>query len=337
MKVIELRDDWSLDHLVLAERPEPEPGPGEVVLKLKAAALNYRDLIVARRGYGSMTGTLPLIPVSDGVGEVVAVGPGVSRAAVGDRVCPIFHQGWLGGAPVREIFATTLGGPLDGVMAELMVLGEEGVVAVPEHLSDEEAATLPCAAVTAWNALVTAGGVKAGDKVLVQGTGGVALFALQLAKLHGAEVIITSSSDAKLARAAELGADHGLNYRQVPEWGKAVRELSGGAGVDLVIEVGGAETLPQSLRAIRVGGHISVMGVLSGPVASLPIGAFVARNARLQAITVGSRESFEAMLRAIALNRLKPVVDRVFAFDELRAALDHLASGAHFGKVCIRH
>lgn len=336
MKVMQVQDDWSLDNLVAAERPEPEPGRGEVLIEMKAAALNYRDLIVPRRGYGAMTGTLPLIPVSDGVGEVIALGDGVTRVAVGDRVCPIFHQGWLGGAPARAIFATTLGGPLDGVMAERMVLGEEGLVAAPEHLSDEAAATLPCAAVTAWNAL-SSGGLKAGDKVLVQGTGGVALFALQIAKLHGAEVIVISSSDEKLERARAMGADHGLNYRATPEWGKAVRELSGGGGVDLVVEVGGAETLPQSLRAIRVGGHISVMGVLSGPVAELPIGAFVARNARLQAITVGSRESFEALLRAVALHRLEPVVDRVFAFDELRPALDYLASGAHFGKVCIRH
>jgi len=337
MKVMQIQDDWSLDNIVRAERPEPEPGRGQVLLKMKAAALNYRDLIVPRRGYGAMTGTLPLIPVSDGVGEVVAVGEGVTRVAVGQRVCPIFHQGWLGGAAVGSIFATTLGGPLDGVMAEYMVLDQEGLVAAPEHLGDEAAATLPCAAVTAWNALVTTGGIKAGDKVLVQGTGGVALFALQFAKLHGAEVIITSSSDEKLERARALGADHGLNYRATPEWGKAARELSGGAGVDLVVEVGGAETLPQSLRAVRVGGHISVMGVLSGPVAELPIGAFVARNARLQAITVGNRESFEAMLRAVRMHRLEPVVDRVFAFEELRPALDYLASGAHFGKVCIRH
>jgi NADPH:quinone reductase-like Zn-dependent oxidoreductase len=337
MKVFQIQDEWSIDNLTLAERPEPEPGPGQVMLRMKAASINYRDLVVARRGYGSLTGTLPLIPVSDGVGEVVAVGDGVTRVAVGDRVCPTFHQGWLGGAVTREIFGTTLGGPVDGVMAEHMVLGEQGLVRVPEHLSDEAAATLPCAAVTAWNALVTTGALKAGDKVLVQGTGGVSLFALQFAKLHGAEVIITSSSDEKLERARALGADHGINYKETPEWGKAARELTGGAGVDIVVEVGGAETLPQSLWAIRIGGHISIMGVLSGQATSLQIGAMVARNARLQAITVGSRETFEAMTRAIALHRLEPVIDRVFAFEELRPALDHMASGAHFGKISIRH
>jgi NADPH:quinone reductase-like Zn-dependent oxidoreductase len=337
MKVFQIQDEWSIDNLTLADRPEPEPGPGQVKLKMKAASINYRDLVVARRGYGSLTGTLPLIPVSDGVGEVAAVGDGVTRVAVGDRVCPTFHQGWLGGAATREIFATTLGGPVDGVMAEYMVLGEQGLVRAPEHLSDEAAATLPCAAVTAWNALVTAGALKAGDKVLVQGTGGVSLFALQFAKLHGAEVIITSSSDEKLERARALGADHGINYRSTPEWGKAARELTGGVGVDIVVEVGGAETLPQSLWAIRVGGHISIMGVLSGAATSLQIGAMVARNARLQAITVGSRETFEAMARAIALHRLEPVVDRVFDFEQLRPALDHMASGAHFGKIAIRH
>ncbi len=337
MKVFQIEDEWSLDNLTLAQRPDPEPGPGQVLLRMKAASVNYRDLVQARAGYGARSGSLPFIPLCDGVGEVAGVGPGVTRVAVGDRVCAMFFQGWLSGAPSREKFATSLGGPLDGTMAEFMVLAEEGVSRVPEHLGDEQAAALPCAALTAWSALVTEGGVKAGDMVLVQGTGGVSLFALQFAKLLGAEVIVTSSSDQKLERALGLGADHGINYETTPEWSRAARDLSGGAGVDHVVEVGGAETLLQSLLSVRVGGRISMIGVLSGSATELNLGRVVTRNVRIQGITVGNREGFEAMARAIGQHRLEPVIDRVFAFEELRAALDHLASGAHFGKICIRH
>ncbi len=335
MKVIELREQWSLDNLALGRRPRPKPGPGEVLLRMKAASVNYRDLVVARRGYGGLSGSLPLIPISDGVGEVAATGPGVSRVQPGDRVMPIIFQGWLGGELRREALATTLGGPLDGVMAEYMVLSEHALVKAPEHLSDEEAATLPCAALTAWSALVTQGAIKAGDRILLQGTGGVSLFALAFAKLHGAEVIITSSDDRKLKRALLLGADHGINYKTTPEWGRAAREVAGGEGLDHVVDVGGAETLPQALRAVRPGGRISLIGVLSGARADLAIGPVVTRNVRLQGVTVGHREGFEAMARAVHRHLLRPVVDRVFPFEELRAALDYLASGAHFGKICL--
>lgn len=337
MKVIQLQDDWSIDNLTLAERPTPEPGPGQVLLQMKAASLNYRDLVVMQRGYGRSTGTLPLIPISDGAGEVIAVGAGVSRVAVGDRVCPVFLQGWLGGEPTRERLSSTLGGPLDGVMAEYMVQAEQDVVKVPPHLTDEEAATLPIAALTAWSAVMTEGRVKAGDKVLVQGTGGVSLFALQFARLAGAYIIVTSSSDEKLQRALELGADEGINYLTTPEWGRPAKDLAGGDGLDHIIEVGGEQTLPQSLRAIRPGGTISLIGVLSGPTMNARLGLIVTRYIRLQGITVGHRDSFEAMVRAVAQHQLRPVVDRVFAFDELRAALDYLADGAHFGKICLRH
>ena len=337
MKVFQIQDNWSMDNLTLAQRPDPKTGPGQVLLKMKAASLNYRDLLVPLRGYGKLTGTLPLIPLSDGAGEVIATGEGVGRVAVGDRVCPLFFQRWLGGPPTKDGFASTLGGPLDGVMTEYMLLDEQGVVKAPQHLSDKEAATLPCAALTAWSAIVTDGHIKAGDWVLVQGTGGVALFAIQFAKLHGAGVIVTSSSDEKLKRAKDLGADYGINYLSTPEWGREAQRLVGAEGVDLIVEVGGQKTLPQSLRAIRVGGTISLIGVLSGLNMDVSLGLIVTRKVRLQGITVGNRDGMEAMVRAISQHGLHPVIDRTFAFEELREAFDYLARGLHFGKICIQH
>ena len=335
MRVFQVQDDWSMENLRMAERPEPQAGPGQVLLRMRAASLNYRDLLVPKRGYGALTGTLPLIPISDGVGDVVAVGDGVTRVRVGDRVCPIMIQSWIGGEATAERVRQTLGGPLDGVMTELMVVDAEGVVRVPPHLTDAEAAALPCAALTAWSAVVTHGGVRAGDVVLVQGCGGVSLFALQFAKLHGARVIILSSSDARLERARAMGADVGINYRTTPEWGRVVREQAGGDGVDQVIEVGGSATLPQSLRAVRAGGTISLIGVLSGAKIDAALGPIVTRQVRLQGIACGSRDGFEAMLRAIAEHHLRPAIDRVFAGEELHPALAHLATGAQFGKVCL--
>ncbi|MBX0330602.1 NAD(P)-dependent alcohol dehydrogenase [Oscillochloris sp. ZM17-4] len=335
MKVFQLDGGWSADHLMIAERPTPVPGPGQALLRMRAAALNYRDMVVLQRGYGAQTGTLPLIPLSDGVGEVVALGPGVSRVKVGERVCPTFFQRWAGGPPNADRLASSLGGPLDGVMAEYMAVDAEGLAHVPDHLSDAEAATLPCAALTAWSALVTEGRVQPGERVLIQGTGGVSLFALQFAKLIGAFAIVTSSSGEKLERARALGADATLSYRETPEWGRSVREIAGGDGVDHIVEVGGQATLPQSLRAIRPGGTISMIGVLSGSSMDARLGLVVTRQVRLQGITVGSRDGFEAMARAIGQHQLRPVVDRVFAFEELPQAFAHLTSGAHFGKVCI--
>lgn len=337
MRVFQVQDDWSMAHLQLAERPEPAAGPGQVLLQMKAASLNYRDLLVPKRGYGALTGTLPLIPVSDGVGVVVAVGDGVTRLRVGDRVCPTMIQGWIAGEATAERLRRTLGGPLDGVMAEFMAVDAEGVVKVPPHLSDEEAATLPCAALTAWSAIVTEGRVRAGDTVLVQGCGGVSLFALQFAKLQGARVVVISSRDERLDRARALGADIAINYTATPAWGRAAREQAGGDGVDHVVEVGGAATLPQTLRAVRTGGAISLIGVVAGGRGEVNMGPIVTRQIRLQGITVGSRDGFEAMLRAVEQHRLRPVVDRVYGFDELHPALDYLASGAQFGKICIRH
>jgi NADPH:quinone reductase-like Zn-dependent oxidoreductase len=335
MKVFELRDQFGLDSLTLAERPEPKPGPSQVLVQMRAFSLNYRDLMVVKGVYNPKQ-RLPLVPLSDGVGRVAAVGPGVTRVKPGDRVAGIFMQQWLCG-PVTEAKArSSLGAQVDGVLAEYVVLSEEGVVHVPEHLTDEEAATLPCAAVTAWHALVAEGGVQAGDTVVVQGTGGVSLFALQFARLSGARVIATSGSDAKLVRVLELGASDGINYKTTPDWDKPARELTGGVGVDQVVEVGGAGTLPRSFKAVRMGGRISLIGVLtgnSGEVNPLPV---LMKNVRLQGIYVGSREMFEAMNRAIALHRLRPVVDRVFPFQEAREALRYMESGAHFGKIALR-
>lgn len=337
MKAFQVEQDWSMDNLRIGERPEPQPGRGEVRVRMRAAALNYRDLLVPERGYGSRMQALPLVMLSDGAGVVDAVGEGVTRVRVGERVCPLFFQTWRGGEPNDANFAKSLGCETDGTMADLMVLPEDGVAPAPAHLSDVEAATLPTAAVTAWRALITEGRLKPGDKVLVQGTGGVSLFALQFAKMAGAHVICTSSSDDKLARAKALGADETINYRQTPEWGRRAREIAGGEGVDHIVEVGGEGTLPQSLRAIRTGGTLSLIGVLGGSSLAAPLGLVVTRHIRLQGITVGNREDFLAMTAAIAQHRMKPVVDRVFAFDDLHAALDHLASGKHFGKVCIEH
>jgi NADPH:quinone reductase-like Zn-dependent oxidoreductase len=306
-------------------------------LRMKAASLNFRDLVVPNRGYGAFTGNLPLIPLSDGVGEVVEIGAGVTRARVGDRVCPCFHQSWVGGPPDLERLTRTLGGPIDGTMAEWMCLPADGVVKVPAHLTDEQAATLPCAALTAWSAVVTYDRLGPGSRVLVQGTGGVALFALAFAKLLGCHVTILSSSDEKLAKAKSMGADVGINYTTTPEWSKLTRDSTSGRGFDHIVELGGEKTLPQSLRAIRPGGTISMIGVLSGSALSAPLGHVVTRQVRLQGITVGSRDGFEAMVRAIELHRVVPVVDKVYAFEQLKEAMEALKRGAHFGKICIRH
>jgi NADPH:quinone reductase-like Zn-dependent oxidoreductase len=266
---------------------------------------------------------------------VVEVGPGVTRFKTGDRVAAAFMTGWIDGPPSEEKARTALGGAVDGVLAELRMFREEGLVRIPDHLSYEEASTLPCAAVTAWHALMTDGGLMPGGTVLVQGTGGVSLFALQFAHLAGARVIATSSSDAKLERARKMGASDGINYKTTPEWDAAARKLTDGIGVDHIVEVGGAGTLARSFKAVRMGGRISLIGVLggAGDVGFVPV---LMKNIQVQGIFVGSRAMFEAMNRAIVLHQLRPVVDRVFAFEEAPAALRHLESGAHFGKVVIR-
>jgi NADPH:quinone reductase-like Zn-dependent oxidoreductase len=332
MKVVTF-DHFDIDALNVGERPQPQPGPGEVLVRMRAWALNYRDLMLVKGQYNPKL-KLPFVPLSDGAGEVAAVGPGVRRVKVGERVAGCFMQQWQAGEVTEAKAKSALGGALEGVLAEYVVLHEDGVVAVPAHLSDEEAATLPCAAVTAWHALVGEGQLKAGDTVLVQGTGGVSLFALQFALMHGARVIATSSHADKLARVLEMGASDGINYKQTPDWGDKVRELTGG-GVDHIVEVGGAGTLNQSLRAVRMNGRIALIGVLAGPgnVNPTPI---LMKNIRVQGIFVGSRAMFEAMNRAITLHKMRPVVDRVFGFAEVRQALRHMESAAHFGKICLR-
>ncbi|CAM3507443.1 MULTISPECIES: zinc-dependent alcohol dehydrogenase family protein [Cupriavidus] len=337
MRVFQVEQDWSIEHLQMASKPMPQPATGEVRLKMRAAALNYRDLIIPSHGYGKRMKDLPLIVLSDGVGVIDAVGAGVTRFQVGERVCPIFYQTWVDGAPNAERMQSSLGCEQDGTMATHLVIPEEGVCRVPAYLSDFEAATLPTAGVTAWRALITEGRLKRGETVLVQGTGGVSLFALQIAKSLRAVVIITSSSDKKLASAKSLGADYLINYEKEPQWWRTVREHTRGVGVDHIVEVGGADTLAQSVRAVRTGGTISLIGVLSGSDPKIPLGQVVTRHIRLQGITVGSRADLEAMLTHFEATRLRPVVDRIFPFEALHSAMHYLASGKHFGKICIRH
>ena len=333
MRALLLQDDAGIDNLHIAEQPAAEPGPGQIVVTMKAASLNYRDLATITAPM--IKGRLPLIPLSDGCGVVSGIGEGVTRVKVGDRVAPMFFQGWLGGEPTGHALATALGGALDGVAREHMVLSQEGVSKVPDYLTDEEAACLPCAGLTAWRALVVEGRIKPGDVVLAQGTGGVSIFALQFAKAAGATVIITSSSDAKLERARALGADHTINYRTEPDWAKAARRLTGGRGVDHVVEVGGAGTFQQSIQAIRLGGHIGVVGVLSGAVKDLSVAAIFGANARIHGVTVGSREHFEAMCRALEVGQIHPVVDKRFALDDARSAFRSMQAGEHFGKIVL--
>lgn len=337
MNVYQVESEWTIDNLRVAERAVPSPKDGQVRVRMLAAALNYRDLLVPKRGYGRRMQELPLIMLSDGVGIVDAVGGGVTRVRVGQRVCPMFYQSWFSGGPNNERFRYSLGCEMDGTMAQYLVLSAEGLSAAPDHLDDVEAATLPTAAVTAWRSLVTEGKVKPGETVLVQGTGGVSLFALQIAKMLGAYVVVTSSSDQKLEKVRGMGADETINYRDNPQWGKLARDMVGGEGVDHVVEVGGAGTLEQSLRAVRTGGTISMIGVLAGSAPTIPLGQIVTRHIRLQGITVGNRDDFEAMAVAISRHKLRPVIDRVFDFEELRSALDYMATGQHFGKICIRH
>lgn len=336
MKVMVIEEAWGPENVKPAERPDPVPGPGELVIAIKAVSINPRDLIMSKGGYGRKGGALPLIPLCDGAGEVAALGEGVKGFALGDLVYPIYSRHWLHGTASAATFTGAHGGPLDGTAQELMLVPAEAVLKAPKHMSAAEAATLPCAAVTAWNAIVEQGRIKAGERVLLQGTGAVSLFALQFAKMHGAEAILTSSSDDKLARAKQLGADHAINYRSDPDWHKRAFEITGGAGVDHVVEVGGAGTLEKSIAAVRPSGAISLIGVLAGVAGEINLGRVVTQNIRLQGVTVGSKEMAERMNRAMELHCTCPVIDDApFAFEELGAALASLPEGRHFGKrVC---
>jgi NADPH:quinone reductase-like Zn-dependent oxidoreductase len=323
-----------IDALVKVERPDPKPAYRQVIVKVKACSLNFRDLGIVRGTYRMLVRE-NLIPLSDGAGEVIEVDPGVTRVKVGDRVAGCFFQRWAGGEAPSDVHTSALGGGIDGMLAEYAVLEEDGVVKIPAHLSLEEGATLPCAGVTVWNAMTEHAKLIAGQTVLLQGTGGVSIFGLQLARMMGIQVIITSSSDDKLARAKALGANHGINYKTTPDWDKAALGFTGGRGVDHVVEVGGAATLARSFGAIRVGGKITMIGGLSGPATEINPGLIFARRANVQGISVGSMQMFEAMSRAIAASGIKPVIDKIFPFDEAQAAYQHMASGAHFGKIVI--
>jgi NADPH:quinone reductase-like Zn-dependent oxidoreductase len=334
MRTWQIEGAFGLEHLKPAERPRPDPRPGQVLVRIAAASLNYRDTLMVRGSYGARI-ALPLVPLSDGAGEVVATGPGVRRVRVGDKVAPLFFQEWFGGPPDQDKFFASLGGPLDGVLQEVMCLSEHGVARVPAHLSAVEAACLPCAGLTAWSAILGQGQVRPGQTVVVQGTGGVALFALQFAKAAGARVILTSSSDGKLARGRTLGADETINYRTTPDWDKAVKDLTQGAGADHIVELAGGGGLDRSIRAARTGGTISLIGVLEGAKAPVTLPLVVMRNLRLQGITVGSRDDFEAMVRAIEQCGLRPVVDRTFPFDRVPDAFRSFEADRPFGKVAI--
>jgi NADPH:quinone reductase-like Zn-dependent oxidoreductase len=334
MKIYRFPRASGIDTLALLDAPKPSPGLGQIVVRMRAASLNYRDLNVAAGR--AARGTLPenLVPLSDGAGEIDAVGPGVTRAKVGDRVCGLFMQDWLGGEIEPSHIDSSRGGSIDGVLAVYVLFDQNGVVPIPEHLSFEEAACLPCAGVTAWNALYAGRPLRTGETVLVLGTGGVSMFALQFAYAAGARVIATSSSDAKLERAKVLGASDGVNYRTFPEWHEQVLALTGGRGVDHVVEVGGAGTLGRSVEAARLGGQVHLIGVLTGgEINPTPI---LRRNILVRGIYVGSRQMFEAMNAAIALHRIHPVVDKVFGFAQAREAYHYMKSQQHVGKVVIR-
>jgi NADPH:quinone reductase-like Zn-dependent oxidoreductase len=339
MKAIELRDSFGIDSLMLVDRPKPTPGPGEILLKVNAAALNYRDLLVVD---GTFFPDLrfPFVPASDAAGQIEQVGAGVTRFKPGDRATTHFIQDWEHGPFNHTLvsagyLASTLGGPLPGVLSEYAVLPERGVVKTPSYLSDEEAATLPIAGLTAWESF-RLGSLQPGQTVLVQGTGGVSILGLQLAKAIGARVIVTSSSDEKLRRAVKLGADFTVNYKADPEWWQTVKAATDGIGVDHVIDVGGPDTLNQSLKALKPGGFISIVGLLTGTVCQLDILTFLVRNARLQSLTVGSRESFEEMNAFLVEHQLHPAIDEVFPWSKTADAFRELKAGKHFSKLVLR-
>ena len=334
MKAYEI-NEFGIENLTAVEREKPEPKEAEVLVKFHAASLNYRDLMMVRGFYNPKLKT-PLVPFSDGAGEVFAVGEKATKWKIGDRVCPIFMQGWIDGAIDYRKARTALGGDADGCLREFGAFDENGLVRFPDHLSYEEAATLPCAAVTAYNALFCSGRLKPDDSVLLQGTGGVSIFALQFASILGCRTIITSSSDEKLQRAKELGADDLINYKTTEDWDKAVLDLTEKRGVDHVVEVGGAGTMQQSVNAVKMGGDVSVIGVLAGKGEFNPT-SLLMKAVKLQGIFVGSRQMFEDMNRLICqYAQLKPVVDKTFAFDEVQNALKHMESGSHFGKIVVK-
>ena len=333
MKVFEIQE-FGIDQLALAEREIGAAAGNQVLVKMKAASLNFRDYLMVGGKYNPKL-KRPMVPLSDGSGVVEQVGPEVTRFKKGDRVAGCFFQKWIEGPPSKEKGISALGGAIDGVLAQYRIFSEDGLVAFPEPLSFEEAAALPCAAVTAWHALFGHAAMTPGDTVLMQGTGGVSVFALQFAIAAGLRTIITSSSDAKLARAKALGAHEVINYKATPEWDVEARKLTGGDGVGKVIEVGGSHTIPLSLRAVRTYGAVSVIGILSGVEPAIAPTSLLMNSVQMQGIYVGSRQMFEAMNKAIAFHAIKPVIDKTFAWTEIKQALRHMESQQHFGKICL--
>ncbi|WP_372721423.1 NAD(P)-dependent alcohol dehydrogenase [Novipirellula sp.] len=334
MKSYLIDSDKGIDAIQKVDVSEVSPGAGEVKVKMKAASLNYRDLIVAGGGY-IRNDTRPVVPLSDGAGEVTEVGAGVTRWKVGDRVSPIFMRDWIDGAVDSATLKTGLGGGVDGVLAESMIVREPSLVAIPDGMSFSEAAAVPCAGVTAWHALFESGNLQPGQTVLLLGTGGVSIFALQLAKAAGARVIITSSSDEKIEQATAMGADMSVNYSKHPEWHKHVHDLTGGNGVDHVVEVGGPGTLERSIKSAGVGGHVHLIGVLDSPGAKISPMLSVFNLLTIRGIYVGSRQMHQRMLAAMTVNQIAPVIDKTFSFDDAIEAYHYFASQKHVGKVVI--
>lgn len=332
MKAWQIVSEGGIDALQLNEVTPREPGPGEVAVRMHANAINYRDYLTISHPLERKL-PLPRIPNSDGTGEVIALGAGVTGLKVGDRVASCFFQRWTDGQCSAEAMASALGGAVEGVLAEEAVLRADGVVPVPEHLSYAEAATLPCAALTAWNAVVETGRTKAGDWVLLLGTGGVSIFALQFAHMLGARTIVTSSSDEKLEKARALGATVTVNYRKHPNWEEAVLDATKGRGADLAVEVTGAQNLPRTINATRIAGTIALIGAMHG--GAIDPAQFMRRSIRMQGIYVGSRRMFLDMIQAFEAGKLRPVIDRTFGFEQAREAYKHMESQTHLGKIVI--
>ena len=337
MRALNVAAPWGADAIKVVELADPTPGPGEVLVRMRAVSLNYRDLLMINGMYGRGAATSGdvITPFSDGCGVVEAVGAGVTRVRPGDRVATLFFQNWISGPPTLAGLTSALGFPIPGAGAELQTFSEQGVSKVPEFLSDQQVATLPCAALTAWRGLFEDARLQPGETVVLQGTGGVSIFGLQFAHAAGLRTVVTSSSDDKLARAEALGADHLVNYKATPAWSGPVREATGGKGADFIMEVGGGGTIQESMKAIRIGGHIAIIGVVAGAGEAFNPASLIGNSAKLQGLSVGSRDMFEAMCRAIELHKISPVVDKVYPFTEAKAAFTAMAGGEHFGKIVL--